>query len=55
MKLKLNTFIGSILLGAITAYSGIHPERYHISITIMFGTLACLSIALLLTLDQTED
>ena len=55
MKFKLKTYIGSILMGSITIYSGLHPEKYHIAIPILFGILTCLSIGLLLTYEQIQN
>ena len=51
--MKTKYIIGTLVLGIICIFSVIHPERYHIFIPIIFGTLTIFSIVTLIT-DKKE-
>jgi hypothetical protein len=49
MKNKIKYSLGIITTFMIGLYSYDHPEKYHILISVMFGALTVLGIALLVT------
>ena len=51
--MKLKYIILSIIMWAITYYSASHPEKYHILITVGFGAISVLLIAIL-AVDRKE-
>ena len=50
--MKTKYIFGTLVLGAICIFSAIHPERYHISIPVMFFILFVSSIIIGLTDNQ---
>ena len=46
-RFKIKYLIGSLVMGAISIFSGIHPERYNVLVPVMFGALFIISLTLL--------
>jgi len=54
MKNKIKYSLGAITFACLCYYSAIHPEKYHILITIVMGVMFIISIAALIA-DKKES
>jgi len=52
MKNKIKYSLGSVIFAGLTYCSAIHPEKYHILITIIMGAMLIISIAALIAVEK---